>query len=123
MTLEYAGQFIKKSLQSKVTEVEGIATGGGSAANCTITTGLKNVASVNYNSATGKYLITFRKVGTNFLGGHFTVLSATGASNTFVCRPVAYSATNKTLSIEVYDVATPTAHDLATSEQLWITLK
>ncbi len=97
--------------------------GGGAAADCTrvASSGGRNVASVAYNSATGTYKITFREVGEVFLGATFHVMAATGAATSFIARPTVYSASGKTLTFDVTDLATPTNHDLATTEQIWIT--
>lgn len=107
-------------LENSVAAISGIATGGGAAADMTITAGCRGITSIAYNAATGAYLITFAEVGANFLGAWFSVLSATGTTTAYVAHPVVYSAANKTLSIYVSDIATPTAHDLSTSEQLMI---
>lgn len=105
-----------------VVMLAGRITGGGAAANCTITAGLRGVASVNYRSATGKYTVTFNDVpegsflGMWGLGGG----NADTAADAKVANYVAgtYSASNKTLSITVQDLATPTLTDLGTDEEL-----
>lgn len=94
-------------------------TGGGGAADMTKVYG-RGVDSVKYNSATGAYKITFTNVGEYFLGGQMTALSAGSTSAQKVVNPVAYSSTDKTLTIFITDVATPTAKDLATTEELWM---
>lgn len=93
-------------------------TGGGAATDMTRTKGF-GIKSIAYNSATGAYIITFLHVGEVFLGGKMTVLAAGTTAAAKVANPVAYNATNKTLTIFIVDVATPTAKDLTTSEELW----
>ncbi len=97
--------------------------GGGSAADCTAvaSSGGRNITSVKYNSATGTYKILFDEVGEVFLGATLFVMAATGAATSFIARPTVYDATAKTLTFDVTDLATPTNHDLATTEQIWIT--
>ena len=97
-------------------EVMGVWKGGGAAANCTRVLG-RGVSSVNYNAATGQYKITFAEVGegTQPLVS-MNVQAAAGAASTFVARPTVYSASGKTLTFDVTDVATPTNHDLALTE-------
>jgi len=77
----------------------------------------RNITGVAFVS-TGRYTVTFRNVGAQFLGIGGTVASAAGATNTFVVREVvgSYSATAKTVDITICDLATPTLHDLATTE-------
>ncbi len=120
MTLIARGK--AQAMQVSVVECFARFTGGGAAADCTKTAsaGGRNVTSCTYNAATGCYKITFADVGEVFLGAFFEVMAATGAATQFVVHPIAYSATTKTLTICVTDVATPTAHDLATTEQLWM---
>jgi hypothetical protein len=98
--------------------------GGGAAADCTKISKAsgKNIASIAYAAATGKYTITFRNVGAQWLGLHASVAAAAGAATAFVAFEIvgSYSATAKTVQIQVSDVATPTAHDLAATENLII---
>ncbi len=103
------------------TEIHARWLGGGAAANCTRVTG-SGITSVNYNAATGCYLITLTGRYTSLECGSFHVLAATGAAAQFVVHPISYSAANGTLSIIVNDVAVPAAHDLALTEEIWINL-
>lgn len=114
--------FDVKSVHPKVWSVCARYTGGGAASNMTKTAG-NGIASVNYNSATGAYIITFNDVGAVFLGGTLTALTGGTTAAQKVVNPVVYSSSAKTLTIFITDVATPTAADLSTSEQLWIDLK
>ena len=118
-----ATKYVPKALTQNVVGVTARWLGGGAAANCTRLTG-RGVTSVNYNSATGAYLITFDGVGEVFLGGSVTVMNTAGTTaGQKVVNSSAYSATNKTLAIFITDLATPTAQALATTEELWIDLK
>lgn len=99
--------------------VRGTWLGGGAAANCTRQSG-RGIVSVNYNSATGQYIILFDDVGEVYLGAVFSVQAAAGAATSFLARPTVYSAANKTLTFDVTDLATPTNHDLATTEVVTI---
>lgn len=108
-----------KVVGTNVISVKGRWAGGGAAGNCTRTSG-RGISSVDYNSATGKYVITFAEVGEYFLGARIDIMSADGASTSFLGRPCVYSASAKTLTVNVSDVATPTNHDLATSESMVI---
>ena len=97
--------------------------GGGAAANMTkVPKGGRGVASVTYNAATGKYVITFDQVGANFLGADLTCTNSTGVvANQLQCAPVAYNAAAKTLTVFITDnQATPLAKDLPNTEELWI---
>jgi hypothetical protein len=99
--------------------IAGTWLGGGAASNCTRQTG-RHITSVNYNAAAGRYIITFASVGEVFLGCWLSVQGAAGAATSFIARPTVYSASAGTLTIDVTDLATPTNHDLATTEVLHI---
>ncbi len=99
--------------------VIGAWLGGGTSADCTRQSG-RGITSVAYNSATGQYKITFREVGKVYLGALFSVQGAAGAATSFIARPTVYSASGKTLTFDVTDLATPTNHDLATTEVVTI---
>ena len=93
--------------------------GGGAATSCTSVAKAsgRNIASVAYVS-TGRYTVTFRNVGAQWLGISGMVAAAAGAANSFLVREVvgSYSATAKTVDITICDLATPSLHDLATTE-------
>ncbi len=95
--------------------------GGGAASNMTKVTG-RGISSVAYNSATGAYLITFEETHPQLLAISITCGSAGSTSAQKVCNydPATYSATAGTLPIFITDVATPTAQDLLTTEEISI---
>ena len=104
-----------RTVGTDVCEIIGIWKGGGAAANCTRSAG-RGITSVNYNAATGRYIITFDDVGESLINVQLAVQAAAGAATSFIARPTVYSASAKTLTFDVTDLATPTNHDLATTE-------
>lgn len=107
------------------THVRGLFVGGGAAASCTkdLVVGAKGIISMAYSGATGKYLITFLDVG-------ITIMDITGtisrAANTapLVMKPVlsTFSASAKTVSVEIWDLATPTLTDLLTTDKICLNI-
>lgn len=109
------------------TEVRGVWTGGGAAANCTKASAdaSKGIASINYNAATGKYRITFTDVGQQVLDATVNVTRAAGAAP-ISCNVVrgSFSAANKTLDFEAWAVSAG-AHaliDLLTTDKAMVTV-
>jgi len=105
--------------------VRGVWTGGGAAANCTkaATDVSKGIASVNYNAATGKYLITFTDVGSAILDGEVNIMRPAGTAPlqaNVVFGSLDRSA--KTLQFEVWDTATPSLTAVALTDKLCITV-
>ncbi len=91
-----------------VYKVQGVWTGGGAATDCTHAAAdwSKGITSVTYNSATGKYLITFTDVGQQIVGHNIRVCGATTVD------PVAVqlirgslSTSAKTVQVEFSDLA------------------
>ncbi len=119
MTFETSRTPPGRALGSKPIRLRGRWAGGGASADCTRVSG-RGISSVAYNAAVGRYTITFKHVGEVFLGAILSVQGAAGAATTFVARPTVYTASTKTLTIDVTDCATPTNHDLATTEILTI---
>lgn len=119
MTIHTSRKSPGKVLGTNPVRLRGRWTGGGAAADCTRTSG-RGISTVTYNSATGQYKITFANVGEVFLGALFSVQGAAGAATSFIARPTVYSASAKTLTFDVTDVATPTNHDLALTEVITI---
>lgn len=116
-----------KGSSNKTVRVTGRFAGGGAAANCTKVTGCaRGFTSVAYNAATGKYLVTLDAVGGKFLGGTILVTNAAGTvAAQKVCAPYGtapYTAATRTLAVFVTDIATPTAADVLTTEELWLDL-
>lgn len=72
--------FPVRSKVPDVVRVQGTWTGGGSAADCTVTDGDWNrgIASFVYNSATGKYKITFQEWGQQIMDYSLKVEGTTG---------------------------------------------
>lgn len=92
------------SAVSSQIEVHGRWLGAGGTNNCTKVSGV-GISSVNYNAATGKYIITFSNVGATYLGCVLTVQNAADTNTGMkVAVPVAYSASAKTLTIDVADL-------------------
>lgn len=115
------GNFLVKSRSSQTVVIAARYAGGGAAANCTKVAG-RGISSVNYNAATGKYLITFEDTHPALLAITITCGSGqtTAAQNVANYDPANYSATAGTMPFFVTDVATPTAQDLLTTEEVSI---
>ncbi len=116
------GKYPVSARSSKVVIVAGRWAGGGAAANCTKVAG-RGISSVNYDSATGAYLVTFEDKNGTLLSFQATCGNArtTAAHNTVSYDIANYSATNGTMPIFVADSASPTAQDLLTTEEISIT--
>ena len=108
-----------KGLMNSEVVVAARYAGGGAASDMTKVAG-RGIDSVKYNSATGAYIIKFTSVGPTWLGCQLTVLSAGTTAGQRVANPVVYSASARTLTVFITDTATPTAKDLATTEELQI---
>lgn len=99
-------------------EVVALLTGTGATAP-TKTFG-RGIQSISRTSA-GLYVITFTNVGAKGPLLSFGVLNTAGTTAAQkVVNATAYSAANRTLTILVTDVATPTAVDLAVGDQLTV---
>ncbi len=106
--------------------IKGVWTGGGAAADCThtYTDWSKNISSVAYNAATGKYIITTTDGGYQLLpGSHVEVTSATTDVPVFA-KLIAdsWSSSAKTVEFYAYTLATPTLVDLRTGDKVLISL-
>ena len=115
------GKFPVRARLPKVYGVMGRWAGGGAASNMTKVTG-RGISSVAYNSATGAYLITFEETHPQLVAISITCGTALTTTVQNVCNydPAQYSATAGTLPIFITDVATPTAQDLLTTEEISI---
>jgi hypothetical protein len=104
-------------------KVQGVWTGGGAATNCTKAAAdwSKGIASVNYTAATGCYTITFTDVGQQIVGWKITTGQQTGVNPlNFILRNGSFSATTKSVIIEVSADDSGTLTDLLTTDKLYI---
>lgn len=110
-----------KARSSNVVVVAARFAGGGAAANMTKVAG-RGISSVAYDSATGKYLVTFEDLNGTLLAFTVTCGNTRTAAGQNVCTyDIAnYSATAGTMPIFISDVATPTEQTLATNEEISI---
>lgn len=120
--MSLVGKYPVKALVQNVAPVLARFAGGGAAADCTRVAGCgRGVASVKYNAATGTYRITFDDVGEVLLKAVVTIAFTAGSTAAQkVANVTAYNAGNKTMDFFVTDLATPTAKDLATTEEAHI---
>lgn len=95
--------------------------GGGAASDCTRVTGT-GIDSVAYNAATGAYKITLTGRYQTLVSYAFTCGTAGTTAAQNVVNFIAYSASAGTITLFITDVATPTAQDLLTTEELGIIL-
>ena len=92
--------------------------GGGAAANWSKLDG-DGISSVTYNAATGKFKINFTDVGVSILSAAGVGHRATGSAPLHVgFVPGTLSIANKTVDIEVWDMATPSLVDPATTVEI-----
>lgn len=103
-------------------KVQGTWTGGGAAADCThvATDHNHGIASVAYNGATGKYLVTFVDCGQQIVDYSIQVEGATGV-DPVVGQVIAdsFSASAKTVALEFG----ATLIDLLTTNKLHLTFQ
>ncbi len=91
-----------------VHKVQGVWTGGGAAADCTHDADdwSRGVASLAYNSATGKYLLTFTDGGQQIVGHNIRVCGLTGVDPVAVNLLIgSYDSAEKTVEVEFSDLA------------------
>lgn len=103
-------------------KVQGVWTGGGAGQDCTHVAADWNrgVASVVYNSATGKYLMTFMDVGQQIVGHNIRVCGLTGVDPVVVNLLIGtFSTSAKTVEVEFSDLA-GTLIDLLTTDKLLV---
>jgi hypothetical protein len=120
---------VKSNLRTEVQTVSGMWTGGGAAANCTLAAGdhSAGITSVAYNAATGKYLITVSEWGQQLLPGSQVVIHRAAADAPLVANlirtvTVATGGASATVAFEVWDLATPSLTDVATTAKVGIHL-
>lgn len=121
MARSSSGGELKPVNTGQIDMIVGRWAGGGAAGNCTRTTGT-GIDSVNYNAATGAYKITLTGRYQTLVGYTFTCGSAGTTAAQNVVNFIAYDASAGTITLFVTDVATPTAQDLLTTEELSIVL-
>lgn len=105
-------------------EVCGVWTGGGAASALTRTStdwsyGISGVA---YNAATGKYRISLTESGQQLLPGSKIEICRQAGDAPLVANIVRSSLDSDSVDFEVWDVATPTLTDLATTDKVLINL-
>lgn len=118
--------YTQRSTIPGATEVGGVWTGGGAAADMTndeTTAWNRGIVSVAYNAATGKYLMTFTDVGQQVIGFSACVASATGDGPLFI-TPVkgSLSTSAKTLAVECND-GSGTLTDLPATAEVQFNVK
>lgn len=100
--------FPKRTTVPGLTQVQGVWTGGGAAANCSKAAADHNegIASIAYNAATGLYLVTFTDVGQQLVYASCEVAGLTTVApvKASVIRG-SYSRSAKTCQVEFYDHA------------------
>lgn len=94
-----------RSTVSGITRLQGVWTGGGAAADCTKEDEDHNegIAAIEYNAATGKYLVTFNDVGQQLVYASCEVAGATTEPpvKANVLRGT-YDRAEKTVEVEFY---------------------
>lgn len=105
-----------------VHKVQGVWTGGGAAQNCTHVAAdwSRGVASLDYNGATGKYLLTFTDVGQQIVGHNIRVCGQTGEDPVEVnLLRGTFSTTTKSVEVEFSDL-TGALLDLLSTDKVLI---
>lgn len=95
---------VVKSTLPGLIRVQGLWTGGGSAEDMTITSGdwSRGIASVAYNGATGKYIVTFTDCGQQIVWADARVLRPASGDDPLPANIDwdSYDATAKTILVE-----------------------
>lgn len=121
MSFDSGGKYPVKTIGiNEPTVIPFVYTGAG-ASDLTKKVGNPVIKSVT-RSGTGAYTINLNNVGGTFLGARYHILNAAGASNKRIASTIAYSASGKTVTFEVSDLATPTLQDLTTANDIFIEL-
>lgn len=105
-----------------VHKVQGVWTGGGAAADCSHAAAdwSRGVASIAYNGATGKYLITFTDVGQQIVGHNIRVCGLTTvATVTANLLRGSFDSAAKTVQVEFYDLG-GSLIDLLTTDKVLV---
>lgn len=119
--------YAKRSTLPGVTQIQGVWTGGGAAADCTKEDEdhSDGISALEYNSATGKYLLTLTDVGQQIVAGRVDVMRTTGDEpiEAVILRST-YDRVAKTVEVEFWEVTTAAALvDVLTTDKLCITLE
>jgi hypothetical protein len=118
--------FPVRSTSPDTVKVQGVWTGGGAAADCTHDAAdhSHGIASVKYDSATGKYKITFVDVGQQIVGGDIKVCRAAASGAHLVTNIVrsTLSTSEKTVEFEVSDLSN-TLTDLLTTDKILVNVE
>ena len=104
-------------------KAQGVWTGGGAATSAAkvATDWSRGIASVAYTAATGVYTITFTDVGQQIIGWKITTGQQTGVNPlAFAVRNGSFSATTKSVIVEVSASDSGTLTDLLTTDKLYI---
>ncbi len=103
--------------------VGGVWTGGGAASNCAVATGDWNrgITSFVYTAATGCYTITFSDCGHQIVDWHISTGQQTGVNPlAFIIRNGSFSASTKSVIVEVSAADSGTLTDLLTTDKLYV---
>ncbi len=103
--------------------VQGVWTGGGSAADCAVASGDWNrgITSIAYTAATGCYTITFSECGSAIVGWQISTGQQTGVNPLAFClRNGTFSSSAKTVIFEVSASDSGTLTDLLTTDKLYV---
>lgn len=114
--------FPVRSTVPDTVRVQGTWTGGGAAADCTVTAGDWNrgIESFKYNSATGKYKITFRDCGQQIIDYSLKVEGDTGVDPVHASVIAGtFSSSAKTVEVEFG----ATLIDLLTTNKIHVTFE
>ena len=114
--------FPLKSNLPDLVQVIGVWTGGGAATNCTKAAAdwSRGITSLNYNAATGKYLITFTDVGQQIVSHSIAVCGLTTVDMVSVnLIRGSFSISAKTCEVEFSDLA-GILLDLLTTDKILI---
>ncbi|MDD5374479.1 hypothetical protein [Acidithiobacillus sp.] len=105
--------------------VQGVWTGGGAAADCTVASGDWNrgITSIAYTAATGCYTVTFNAgdCGYAIVDWHISTGQQTGVNPLAFClRNAGFSASARTAIFEVSASDSGTLTDLLTTDKLYV---
>lgn len=105
-----------------VQKVQGVWTGGGAGTSCTHAAAdwSRGIASLAYNAAAGKYLLTFTDCGQQIVGHNIRVCGLTGVDPVTVnLLRGTFSSSAKTVQVEFSDLG-GTLIDLLTTDKVLV---